>query len=567
MTIESGSTRDSTHDSTHDSNNFSKPSLLIASSQPVRKISRDSLSSENSNSSGCERKPASFTQIQDLYSALHDLVKSNVRSNVIDGSDNTSSIPIIVMETNVTSETSFQESLSKIEENNYVISLNPSLKDIKNQESLNIIYPENTNSQSKSLHKRGYSLGTLGDLNEKKLTKSQSKSPLLQRKLSHGILRREKPIFRTSSKSKQNKYTEVSSITECSKKESRRNWNFKWRFRSKSSLSDPDQDHCSHDLNRDQNENDQTFQPKDIRRFSDGSISDFLPDFKSEKMTSKKFRRKQSLDVCNLRSVELEKIDNLITSLSSTKEVEVNITDTPNFYKSPSEELNKLESWFEMAAAEALKHSDNDELNNFGLKRKISSHSSSSNQSLQFDTKNENLKVGSYLGIVRSTPNLSTGSKTTNVFTADSKSQDEENELFTNIKFSASNGNLVSSTPNNNFLTSTPQSSLIADTSNNNLLTNFPNSKIIAVTPRRKVIRSQITFEEESLHFPKSPLFYVPYENSKSVNHQKEYPKNNENNFQFSRITDSESDDNHFHKIQSNTNKDKLTNSSLDLNL
>ena len=458
-----------------DSNNSSKSSLVVSTSPSIRKNSRDtcSINSETSNSSnGCDsiRKPASYNQIQDLYSALQDLVKNNVTSNIPEFNDNTSSIPIILMQTNTSSFKNDSDNTA-FENINSILNLEPSIGANQNSSSLNVDYIQNLDK--KPVHKRGYSLSTLGDMNidGRKLKKSPSKSPVVPRKLSQGLLRREKTIGRSRTSSNSGAKQKKDSRESKTDKESKKSWSLISRFRSKSTiiLSDPDQDVP-----------DKIFKPKDLRRYSDGSVLDLLPDFKSKENTKKKFGRKQSLDICRQRSTELEKFDELVASLSIKNDVA--FQDTPyTSYKSPLEELNKLESWFEMAAAEALKQS-NDELSynssDSSKERKRSAPQRTSFIKREQSVPKRERKLGQSFGSaqVRSTPNLLADLETiNNLKDMRSPSQDQK-DPFKNDESS--------------------------------------------ITPDKKVIRSQIKFDEESSRFPKSPLFYTPYENCRDLNYE-----------------------------------------------
>jgi len=298
-------------------------------------------SSASSDSQKSTKKPASLNEIQDLYSALQDLVKTNVtttplperRAKINIPSASPMSSPRMNRALGERSLTVPEKTLRKISGK-----ISPSL-------SLDL---EKENEEPHVLkHKRGLSTGTMETvaalmrISPFPNRKFSQDSETLNRKDDKKLSTSKKPYMKSGKKDR-------SSSSSDQKRWKAANKLFK-RLRSKSTAELSSDNEYDEKLSSDEED----ISPKNNRRMSE-----------ADALKIQQKRGKNVIQRMSLQEETKQELEQLVASLNlETKKNnnESNFASSPTkpTHKNPINELNKLESWFEKASAEAaaLNHS------------------------------------------------------------------------------------------------------------------------------------------------------------------------------------------------------------------
>lgn len=354
-----------TTESDNPSNPTSSPQNIKMSNKRDSELSssqRD-CSSVSSDSSQTAKKPASLDEIQDLYSALQDLVKTNVTGTPVlerrqfktTSAGNSPHIGSRVEMPSPLISSRFHERTSTAPEK--------SLRQLATKMSKLTPSSSFDKEDTSAKHKRGLSAGTMDMVNS-----IMRISPFPSRKFLSNDVTTDKGKKLNGKTSKKNQQIRLSSET-----------NKKWkkprlfhRLRSKGGASNnSEEEDNDDDWSEDSESSPPTTKPssKTNRRLSEGDALKLREKKKHESNNSCLMHRR-SLHGCpadkslcsqkSFKSIDLTDIDQLVAALALETTDDINIVSRTPTFKSPEHELSRLESWFEKAAAEAtMNHSKN----------------------------------------------------------------------------------------------------------------------------------------------------------------------------------------------------------------
>lgn len=429
-------------------------------------------SSASSDSQKSTKKPASLNEIQDLYSALQDLVKTNVTTTPLPERRTKIGVPSASPVSSPRMNRALGERSLTVPEK----ALRKFSGKISPASSIDL---EKENEEPPTLkHKRGLSTGTM-----ETMAALMRISPFPSRKFSQDsetVNRKDGKKLSTSKMPnvKSGKKDRSSSSSD-QKKWKAANKLFK-RLRSKSTVEFSSDNEYDDKLSSDEED----VSPKNNRRKSE-----------ADALRIQQKRGKNVVQRMSLQEETKQEIDQLVASLNretqtNNKELASPVKPT---YKNPINELNKLESWFEKASAEAAA------LNPHSAKYIVNDESSSdASASPNLRANRFRKKSGGVSGRIRRA-NSNSGS---------SHKAKEERKARRNIKinsksFDVSNLVYAKSTPD---LSRTPH--IDEDDAEEE------NDRVGQLTPPPSAQRreSKISFDGVGgrLRLPDSPLFYDP---------------------------------------------------------
>ena len=308
---------------------YEEKNVLSKQENKQKEIRQDSHSSDDDSQNS--KKPASLNEIQDLYSALQDLVKTNVTKTPPSSKNSP--------------KTTHSPSIESTPPNNFGRNNSEILLDDKHIKLVK--------------QKRGLSTGPLDTVSH-----IIRKSPFPTRKLSSEItvvesleLEQDRKIVKKTSRSssavggklkKDIKLFRNSSGYERKQENKKRKPNLFTRLRSKSQswmIDDNDENNDSHKRRP-------TLIDLEINKKFGSDIHHTCPPLRRNQ-TDNEINK----DISNVCTDDVKDIDQLVAALNLEYNDKAFNNETPQSHvtaKSPQSELNKLESWFEKAAAEAV---------------------------------------------------------------------------------------------------------------------------------------------------------------------------------------------------------------------